>query len=78
MNDDAALAYTANGALTALAILANCLKNQGALGSSQYEDALRRTIEADGAQRNRPDYQFLKNLLNALEGKPPSPSSATH
>jgi hypothetical protein len=68
-----ALAHTSNGALTAFVI--NCLKNQGALGDRQYENALRATIEAEGAERERLDYQFLANLLAALEkhhrGRPP-------
>ena len=71
----AALGHQANFVTTALLILANCLKNQGALGARQYEGALRATIEADGAQRNRLDYQLLAQLLAVLEkqrpGQPP-------
>jgi len=77
MDDNAAagLAYTANFVTIALLDLVHCLKNQGALGERQYENALRATIEADGAQRDRLDYQFLAQLLAVLEkqspGQPP-------
>jgi hypothetical protein len=71
----AGLSYTANFVATALLDLVHCLKNQGALGAHQYEDALRATIEADGAPRDRLDYQFLAQLLAVLEkqspGQPP-------
>ena len=67
MIDDKALAYTANGTLMAVVILVNCLKNQGALGPTQYEDALRATIDAPGADASRLDYSLLRNLLKALE-----------
>jgi hypothetical protein len=54
---------------------------QGALGERQYENALRETIEAEGAPRERVDYQFLAGLLAALEkqqpGRPPK-IDATH
>jgi len=70
-----AIGYSANFTATAILILVNCLKNQGALGERQYENALRATIEADGAPRDRLDYQFLGQLLAALEkqspGQPP-------
>jgi hypothetical protein len=73
--DDAALAYTANFSLSAILILVHCLKNSGALGERQYEDALRLTIDAEGAPRERLDYKFLQGLLEALEkqepGQPP-------
>jgi hypothetical protein len=69
------LAHTSNFVAIALVILVNCLKNEGALGPRQYEDALRATIEADGAQRDRLDYQLLAQLLAVLEkqspGQPP-------
>jgi hypothetical protein len=72
---DDAIGYSANFTLQAILILVNCLKNQGALGERQYENALRVTIEADGAPRDRLDYQFLGQLLAALEkqrpGQPP-------
>jgi hypothetical protein len=71
----AALGYTANFVTAALLDLVHCLKNQGALGERQYENALRTTIEAEGAPRDRLDYQFLAALLAALEkqspGRPP-------
>ena len=73
--DDAALAYSANFTATAILILVNCLKNQGALGERQYENALRATVEAEGAPRERLDYQHLAALLATLEkqrpGRPP-------
>jgi hypothetical protein len=71
----AGLAYTSNFVTIALLDLVHCLKNQGALGARQYENALRATIEADGAPRERLDYQLLAQLLAVLEkqspGKPP-------
>jgi hypothetical protein len=75
---DEAIGLTANFACVALTILANCLKNQGALGPTQFEDALQATLSAEGADRARLDYEFLKNLLKTLRrnepGKPPSTS----
>jgi hypothetical protein len=72
---DAALSYTANFSVTAIVLLVHCLKNQGALGDRQYEDALRATIEAAGAPTERLDYLQLAVLLDALEkqvpGEPP-------
>lgn len=72
---DAGIAYAANFALAAITVLVHCLKNQGALGARQYEEALRSTLEAEGAQTNRLDYQFLASLLATLEkqepGQPP-------
>jgi len=72
---DVAIGYSANFTTAAILILVNCLKNQGALGARQYENALRETIEADGAPRERLDYQFLAVLLATLEkqhlGQPP-------
>jgi hypothetical protein len=69
------LAHTANFVTVALLDLVHCLKNRGALGKRQYENALRTTIEAEGAPRDRLDYQFLGALLGALEkqrpGQPP-------
>jgi hypothetical protein len=56
---------------TALIILVNCLKNRNALGARQYENALRETIEADGAERERLDYVLLANLLAMLERQRP-------
>jgi hypothetical protein len=71
----ASLAYQANFVTIALLDLVHCLKNQGALGARQYENALRATIEADGAPRERLDYQLLAQLLAVLEkqspGQPP-------
>jgi hypothetical protein len=72
MNDPqlAAVVHTGNFALTAMTILVHCLKNQGVLGDRQYENALRATIEAEGAERER-----LADLLPHLEkqqpGQPP-------
>ena len=71
MSQEAALAYTANFATSAILILVHCLKNQGALGARQYEDALRSTIEEKDAPRERLDYVFLAGLLNALENQSP-------
>jgi hypothetical protein len=73
---DQAIGLTANYTCVALTILVNCLKNQGALGATQFEDALQATLSAPGADRARLDYEFLKNLLKSLRrhepGKPPS------
>jgi hypothetical protein len=73
--DDKVAAYVANYAAQAILILVQCLKNQGALRERQYEDALRRTIEAAGAEAKRFDYVLLQELLALLEkqqsGAPP-------
>jgi hypothetical protein len=74
MNDLGALAYIGNYTTAALLILVNCLKNQGALGARQYEDALRATIEAEGAPTQRLDYVMLGVLLRALEKQKPGES----
>jgi hypothetical protein len=75
MADDRAIAHVSNFTTQALLILVRCLKNQGALGARQYEDALRDTLEAKDAPRARLDYTLLAHLLRALEkqqpGKPP-------
>ena len=52
-------------------MLANCLKNNGALAGDQLENALRKTIDAPGAARDRLDYQIIAQVLAALEGRPP-------
>ena len=66
-----AIALTLNGTSTAFVILANCLKNNGALDPEQIEDGLRRTINAEGADRDRLDYQVLQQILARLEGQQP-------
>jgi hypothetical protein len=73
---DPAITDTANFTLVAFTILVNCLKSQGALGAHQFEDALQATLSAEGADRARLDYEFLKDLLKSLRknepGKAPS------
>lgn len=73
---DQAIGYTANFTVTAFVILVSCLKNQGALGERQFEDALRATIDAAGDDRSRLDYQQLEILWGMLNkqtpGQPPS------
>ncbi len=68
-----AIALATIGTSTALVILANCLKNNGALDPEQFEDGLRRTINARGVDPDRLDYQVLQQILAQLEGsKPPT------
>jgi len=73
---DQAIGYTANYTCVAFTLLVNCLKAQGVLGPTQFEDALQATLSAEGADRARLDYMFLKNLLVSLRrnepGKPAS------
>jgi hypothetical protein len=66
---DTAVACTGMFAVTAIALLVECLKNNGALGPSKFEDALRSTINGPGAISNRLDYAFLDVLLRTLEVK---------
>ena len=66
-----AIALGLNGIETALVILANCLKNNDALGPDQFENGLRVTINADGADQKRLDYQVMAHLLDYLEGRQP-------
>ncbi len=66
-----AIALTLNGVETALVILVNCLKNNGALRPDQFENGLRATINADGADRERLDYQVMAHFLDYLEGRDP-------
>ena len=66
-----AIALTTNGVLTAFVILTNCLKNNQALEPDQVENGLRGTINMEGAERDRLDYQVMQQLLARLEGQPP-------
>ncbi len=66
-----AIALTLNGVSTAFVILANCLKNNDSLHPDQLENGLRTTIKADGADRERLDYQVMQNILARLEGRSP-------
>jgi hypothetical protein len=68
---DQAITHTANYACVAFTILVNCLKSQGALGANQFEEALQATLSAEGADRARLDYEFLKNLLKSLRKNEP-------
>jgi hypothetical protein len=68
---DMAVGYAANFVTKALVVLVECLEKQGALGERQYESALHEIVEADGAPRERLDYQLLLALLEALEGRSP-------
>jgi hypothetical protein len=70
---DEVIGHTSNFALQAILILVGCLKSQRALTATQYEHALRATIEAEGAPKERLDYVLLENLLKALEKQPPAP-----
>ncbi len=65
------LALMGNGLMMSYVILANCLKNNGALHDGQLETALKQTIEADGADKDRFDYQVMAQTLAALEGRRP-------
>ena len=60
-----------NGLVQSYVILANCLKNNGALHDGQLEAALKRTIEAEGAETDRLDYQVIAQVLATLEGSQP-------
>ncbi len=66
-----ALSLVANGMIVSYVMLANCLKNNEALAGGQLENALRKTIDAPGAARDRLDYQIMARVLAALEGRPP-------
>lgn len=69
--EDQAIGYAANFTCVALTILVNCLKKEGALGTTQFEDELQATLSAEGADR-----AILKDLLKHLRrhqsGQPPS------
>jgi hypothetical protein len=68
---DIAVGYAANFVAKALVVLVECLEKQGALGEGQYESALHEVVEAEGAPRERLDYQLLLALLGALKGHSP-------
>jgi DNA anti-recombination protein RmuC len=74
---DQAIVHAANFTCVALTILVNCLKSQGALGESQFENALQATLSAEGPDRARLDYEFLKNLLKSLRRNEPGRASTT-
>src|SRR6478735_7990406 len=61
------LGYHAIANMVALTTLARCLVNAGALPEGLFETALRDTIEHEGADRERPDYKLLAQLLEELE-----------
>jgi hypothetical protein len=45
-DEDQAIAYAANFTCVALTILVNCLKKEGVLGTTQFEDELQATLSA--------------------------------
>ena len=68
-----ALVSVSNGICSTLVMLANCLKNNGALNDGQLERALQSTIDHPEAPRERLDYQIYALVLSQLEGqKPPT------
>ena len=73
---DKDLGLTANFSCVAFTLLVNCLKTQGVLGPTQFEDALQATLSAEGVDRARLDYMFLKDLLkNLRRNEPGKPAS---
>ncbi len=66
-----AIALTTNGLTLAFALLADCLKNTGALDDGRFERALEKTITAPGAESDRLDYQVLAQILERLQGRKP-------
>ena len=70
-SNDRDLGLIVNGLMMSYVILTNCLKNNGALHDGQLETALKQTIEADGAAKDRLDYQIMAQALAALEGRWP-------
>ena len=75
--EDQAIGYAANFTCVALTILVNCLKKEGALGTTQFEDELQDTLSAEGADRARLDYMFLKDLLKHLRRHQPGQRPST-
>lgn len=73
MNEETqqAIALAMNGIVTAIVVLANCLKNTGALDDGRFERALEKTINAPGAESDRLDYQVLAQILERLQGRKP-------
>jgi hypothetical protein len=72
---DKDLSLTANFSCVAFTLLVNCLKTQGVLGPAQFEDA-QATLSAEGVDRARLDYMFLKDLLkNLRRNEPGKPAS---
>jgi hypothetical protein len=70
-NDVKLVSQLANGHIGAIAILARCLQNNGALNPGQYEAALQATISDAGAESERPDYFVMKSVLKLLGDTPP-------
>ena len=66
-----AISHITNGTVAAIVMLANCLKNTGALDDGQFERTLENTINAPGAESDRLDYQVLAQILDRLQGKKP-------
>ena len=70
--EDQAIGYAANFTCVALTILVNCLKKEGALGTTQFEDELQATLSAEGADRAIFLKDLLKHLRRHQSGQPPS------
>ena len=51
----------------ALAILAKCLVDNGALKPGQFSAAIRATLSKAEADRNRLDYQYFQQLAQLLD-----------
>jgi hypothetical protein len=73
---EAAFVHILNYTTAAIVQLVTCLENAGALEKGRYAAAIADTINRQGAERNRPDYQHLALLLRYLQGdfeiKPPT------
>ena len=66
-----AIALSTNGIVTAIVVLAKCLKNTGALDDDRFERGLENTINAPDAESDRLDYQVLAHILEQLQGRKP-------
>ena len=62
----AAMAY-AGATQNALAILAKCLMDNGALKPGQFPAAIRARLNGAEADRHRLDYQYFQQLAQMLE-----------
>ena len=61
------IALEASASRCALATLAKCLLDSGALKPGQFSRALKGTFNKAGADWERPDYEYLRGLAKMVE-----------
>jgi len=60
-----AIAYQGSFVVTAITMIVNCLRNNGALGPTQVEDAIRATLKHPSARRARRNISEKLRIMRA-------------